>query len=171
MLNWAQSARHKILCKDLAVSSSQFFCMYVTSIPTTCMPYVAAAGWSLVVAPGGGAPLFDMKKTSRPASIYRAGPSINDVISREAFFYPFTSLVFFFSTWVLNLIICPSKEWLIVYHLYSLFDNYMPDAKYLNHPNVQEKKINFRWQYVDTFVRIVMFLWLGPAALVFPSPS
>ena len=43
MLNWAQSARHKILCKDLAVSSSQFFCMYVTSIPTTCMPYVAAA--------------------------------------------------------------------------------------------------------------------------------
>ena len=42
-------------------------------------------------APGGGAPLFDMKKTSRPASIYRAGPSINDVISKEAFFDPFTS--------------------------------------------------------------------------------
>ena len=91
MLNWAQSARHKILCKDLAVSSSsQFFCMYVTSIPTTCMPYVAAAvcglklGWWHRAA--RGAPLFDMKKTSRPASIYRAGPSINDVISREAFF-------------------------------------------------------------------------------------
>ena len=92
MLNWAQSARHKILCKDLAVSSSQFFCMYVTSIPTTCMPYVAAAGGRRrVVAPGGGAPLFDMKKTSRPASIYRAGPSINDVISRDVFFDPFTS--------------------------------------------------------------------------------
>ena len=90
MLNWAQSARHKILCKDLAVSSSQFFCMYVTSIPTTCMPYVAAAGGRRrVVAPGGGAPLFDMKKTSRPASIYRAGPSINDVtLSQQHLFFP-----------------------------------------------------------------------------------
>ena len=111
MLNWAQSDvghdQYKILCKDLAVSSSQFFCMYVTSIPTTCMPLCSsgapAGGLKRLgcsgTAPGGGAPLFDMKKTSRPASIYRAGPSINDVNSKKAFFDPFTALVICFSTY------------------------------------------------------------------------
>ena len=114
MLNWAQSARHKILCKDLvAVSSSQFFCMYVTSIPTTCMPYVAARSGGLKLGCGTGrrrAAFRHEEDESASFHIPRGAVHKRRHLERGGFFTLSHPLSSFFSTWVLNLIICPSTE-------------------------------------------------------------
>ena len=88
MLNWAQSARHKILCKDLAVSASQFFCMYVTSMPTTCMPCVAAAGYVVAAGCGTGRRRAAFRhEEDESASFHIPRRAVHkDVITREAVF-------------------------------------------------------------------------------------